>query len=172
MGAGLLVRSAPTITNHTRRVLEFEFESVHSNLQDTILIPIGVGRDTPLEEMDIADFGFVRHSDLFPLRYAGLQPMRFLQRWEDDTMYFENWFHGDGTERISMDDIYTILAEIDEVMGRASMTREEHAQAMGNMVKIRDFVAFVADQERGVEGDETAKDAISAGKEDVGIANK
>ena len=170
MGAGLLVRSAPTITNHSRRVLEFDYETVHANLQDTILIPND--RDMPLEDMDIADFGFVRYSDLFPLRYAGLIPMRFLQRWDDAEMYFENWAYGDETERVTMEDIYTILAEIDEGVGEAKLTRKEHAHLMGNMTRMRDFVAFVADKERDVEGDEQAKDDISEGKDGIGIPNK
>ncbi len=167
----MITKLAPTATIHTRRVLEFDFETLCGNLQDTILIPIGVGRDTPLEEMDIADFGFVRYSDLFPLRYAGLIPTRFLQRWDDSDMYFQNWFHGDNAERITVEDIYTILADIDAVVGKALLTRDEHAVAMGNLAKMRDFVAFVADQERKVEGDEEAKDTIAAGKEEKGIKN-
>ena len=166
MGAGLLVRSAPT--NHTRRVLEFDYETACVNLQDTILISRGM----PLEDMDIADCGFVRYSDLFPLRYAGLIAMRFLQRWDDDEMYFENWAYGDETERVTMEDIYSILAEIDEGVAEAKLTRKEHAQLMGNMTRMRDFVAFVADKERGVEKDEQARDDISKGKDEIGIPDK
>ncbi len=170
MGAGSLMELAPTTTDRTRNELEFEFESVVCNLMDTILIPNN--RDTSLEDMDMMDFGLVRYSDLFPLGYAGVIPMRFLQRWNDDTMYFENWAYGDEIERVTMEDIYTILAEIDAVVGRAPMTRDEHAQAMTNMTKMRDFVSFVADQERKLAEDKETEKVITAGKEEVGIEHK
>ena len=170
MGAGSLAELVPT--TDARRKLKFNFEAFEVNLQDTILIPIRANRDTLLEDMDIADFGFVRHSDLFPLGYAGLKSMRFLQIWEDDSMYLENWPSVYEAERVTMEDIYTILAEIDAVVGKAPMTREEHAMAMTNMTKMRDFVAYVADQERKVVDDEEARGEINAGKEEIGIEPK
>ncbi len=157
-----------------RHILEFNFETANVNLQDTILIPMQVGRDIPLEDMDMMDFGLVRHSDIFPLGYAGMVQMRFLQGWDDETMYFENWAYGDwdGLERVTLEDIYTILAEIDAVVGKAPMTREEHAQAMTNMTKMRDFVAYVADQERKAAGDEEARKEITADKGKLDIEAK
>ena len=163
---------APTTTSRSRNELKFEFEAFEVNLQDTILIPTKANRDTLLEDMDIVDFGFVRYSDLFQLGYAGLRSMRFLQTWNDDNMHLENWPFEYKVERLTMEDIYTILAEIDVVMGKARMTRDEHAQAMTNMTKMRDFVAFVADQERKVADDQEAKGEITAGKEELGIKNK
>ena len=155
-----------------RYELEFDFETFNVNIRDTILIPTKANRDTPLEDMDIADFGLVRYSDPFPLRYAGVIPMRFLLEWDDDTLHFENWAHGDGPERVTVEDIYSILQEIDDVTAKAPMTREEHAVVMGNMAKIRDFVACVAQQTRTVEGDEKAKDQIDADKVGAGVTTR
>lgn len=174
MGASSLTDLALTITDKARYELEFEFESITVNLQDTILIPIQGDRDAPLEDMDIMDFGLVRYSGLFPLRYAGLIPMRFLQVWDDSDMCFKNWAHGnsDDPERITMEDIYTILAELDAGVSAAKLTREEHARLMGNMTKMRDFVAFVADQERKLAEDKETEKNITGGKENIGIENK
>lgn len=174
MGASSLTGLAPSITEKSRYELEFEFESTTCSLQDTILIPTKADRSTSLEDMDIMDFGLVRYSDLFPLRYAGLIPMRFLQRWDDNSMYFYNWAYGDpdDPERITMEDIYTILAEIDVVVGKACMTREEHALAMANMTKMRDFVSYVADQERKLDDDNGVEKEITSGKEEIGIEHK
>ncbi len=159
---------APITTS--RNELKFEFEAFEVNLQDTILIPND--RDTLLEDMDIADFGFVRYSDLFQLGYAGLKSMRFLQTWNDDEMYLENWPFKYEVERVTMEDIYSILAEIDAVVGKVRMTRDEHAQAMTNITKMRDFVACVADQERKLAGDKEANKDIVLGKEEIGIKDK
>lgn len=167
-----MIDPALTITAKSRRRLEFEFEGVNCNLQDTILIPTQVDRNTPLEDMGLMDFGLVRYSDIFQLRYAGIISMRFLQTWNDDDMYFENWAHWSKRERITMEDIYTILSEIDAFGAKAPGDRGEHAAFMTNMTKMRDFVAFVADQERKVADDEKAKEEISAGKEELGIAAK
>ncbi len=79
---------------------------------------------------------------------------------------------GQATEMRVDEGIGDYSQAIDDVKARAPMNREEHATAMGNMVKIRDFVAFVADQERGVEGDEKVKGDITLGKEEIGIENK
>lgn len=172
MEAGSLTGSASIVSERypegARNELEFNFETVNVNLHDTILIP--ADRDASLEDLDIADLGFVRYSDLFPLEYAGVIPMRFLQRWNDDTMYLENWAYriSEGP-KVTMEDIYTILAELDAVVARAPMTREEHAQAMSNMTKMRDFVSYVADQERNVGGDIKANSDIVLGKEKVGV---
>lgn len=163
---------APTIMEKSRHELEFEFESIVCNLQDTILIPIRADRDTTLEDMDLMDFGLVRYSGLFPLGYAGLIPMRFLQRWNDDDMYFENWAYGGKPKRITMEDIYSILADIDAFGANAPGNREEHAVFMGNMTKMRDFVAYVAEQERKANDSKEARAEIAAGKEEIGVKDK
>ena len=152
--------------------LEFDFETFNVNVRDSILIPTKANRDTPLEDMDIADFGLVRYSEPFPLRYAGVIAMRFLLGWDDDTLHFENWAHGDETERVTVEDIYSILAELDDGVAAARLTRDEHARMMGNMAKMRDFVAAVAQKERTIEGDEAAKDKIDADKVAAGVTTR
>lgn len=170
MGAGSLSGLAPT--TKARHVLEFDFETFEVNIHDTILVPMQVGRHTPLEDMDMMDFGLVRHSDLFPLRYAGVIPMRFLMGWNDDEMYFENWAYSNKPEVVTMEDIYSILAEIDEVGAKACVNRKEHAVFMENMTKMRDFVAYVADQERKAADDTEARDTITTDKGELGIKPK
>ena len=162
---------APTNMGHSPNELEFDFETLNVNLRDTILIPMQAGRGKSLEDMDITDFGLVRYSETFPLRYAGVIPMRFLQRWEDGITNFKNWAYGnwDEPERITMEDIYSILNEIDEVGAKSLMNRNGHALFMGNMVKMRDFVACVANKERDIKGDDKAKEVIIVGKEEIGI---